>query len=241
YIDCQVCSTCIGSLPTTKSRKSSMQAMAAPALPSSVPSPQPTSPWLVSSLTNTYGRSDVRVSDTPKTFIPVTFRPDWRLSKAPPLAPWGAKEQPQASTTPRRVVVFAASPAIARPAPPNARKFLRSMIFLQRRLVHLDAQAGASRKLQKAIVCRLQTGGNQRGTHLAVGRSLRTRHMLDEEIRYAGRQVQRCRGGYRTAVVVRRDRHVIGLARTAMRRAPLIPCTEISGRTTSTNPSRSSA
>ena len=36
-----------------------MQAMAAPALPSSVPSPHPATPWFVSILTKTYGRSEV--------------------------------------------------------------------------------------------------------------------------------------------------------------------------------------
>ena len=138
-MDCHVCSTCIGSLPTTKSRKSSMHAMAAPALPSSVPSPQPTNPWLVSSFTKTYGRSEVGVSDTPKTFIPVTFTPDCRRSKAPPPAAWGAKEQPQSATTLRRSRLLDASAAIARPVPPNARKFLRRMIFLQRSFVHLYA------------------------------------------------------------------------------------------------------
>src|ERR1035437_2170211 len=175
YMDCHVCSTCIGSLPITKSRKSSMQAMTAPALPSSVPSPQPTSPWLVSSLTNTWGRSEGRVSDTPKTFVPVIFRPDWRRSKAP-LGAWGAKEQPQSSITLRRFAVFAAPLANARPAPPKARKFLRSMVFLQRRFVHIDAQTEASRKFQKTIARRLQAGGNNRGAHLAVGCSLRTGH-----------------------------------------------------------------
>ena len=47
------CSTCIGSAPIRKSRKSLMHAITAPALPSSVPSPQPMTPWLVSSFTNT--------------------------------------------------------------------------------------------------------------------------------------------------------------------------------------------
>ena len=97
-----MCSTCIGSAPTTKSRKSSMQAMVAPALPSSVPSPHPTRPWLVSSLQKTYGRSEVGVSETPNTFMPVTFRPDCSGSKpASVAAAWprpnccGAKPQPQ--------------------------------------------------------------------------------------------------------------------------------------------------
>ena len=77
-----MCSTCIGSAPITKSRKSSMQAIVAPALPSSVPSPHPTRPWLVSSFTKTYGRSEVGVRETPKTFMPVTLRPDCESAKA---------------------------------------------------------------------------------------------------------------------------------------------------------------
>ena len=40
----------------------------APALPSSVASPHPMTPWLVSSLTKTQGRSGWRLSETPNTF-----------------------------------------------------------------------------------------------------------------------------------------------------------------------------
>ncbi len=53
------------------SRKSFTQAITAAAFPSSVASPQPTMPASVSSFTNTQGRSDSGVSDTPKTFISV--------------------------------------------------------------------------------------------------------------------------------------------------------------------------
>src|SRR5712664_1675382 len=69
----------------TKSRKSLMQAITAPALPSSVPSPHPTTPSLVSSFTNTNGRSESGVSDTPKTFMLVIFNrePTPRKASAP--------------------------------------------------------------------------------------------------------------------------------------------------------------
>src|SRR3954452_1694981 len=99
-MDCQMCSTCIGSAPTTNSLKSWMQAIVAPALPSSVPSPQPTMPWLVSSLQKTYGRSDVGVNDTPNTFMPVTFSPDCSRSQpasVPRQGVGGANPQPQSN------------------------------------------------------------------------------------------------------------------------------------------------
>ena len=45
-------------------------------LPSRVPSPQPTTPLLVSNLTNTYGRSESGVNEAPWTFMPVIFTPE---------------------------------------------------------------------------------------------------------------------------------------------------------------------
>ena len=62
-----------------------MQAITAPALPSSVPSPQPTSPASVSSFTKTYGRSESGVRETPNTFMPVirTLEPTRRNASLP--------------------------------------------------------------------------------------------------------------------------------------------------------------
>src|SRR5260370_11252193 len=71
--------------------------MTAPALPSRVPSPQPTTPESVSSFTNTNGRSESGVSDTPNTFIFVIFRrdPTPRNASAPSGACGGASAHPQ--------------------------------------------------------------------------------------------------------------------------------------------------
>ena len=65
-----------------------MQAITAAALPSSVPSPQPTRPASVSSFTNTYGRSEFGEIDTPNTLTLVIFTLEPRPWNA--LAPSGA-------------------------------------------------------------------------------------------------------------------------------------------------------
>src|SRR5438094_8437652 len=65
-----------------------MQAITAAALPSSVPSPQPTTPASVSSFTKTNGRSESGVSETPNTFMFVIFSRDPTPRKA--SAPRGA-------------------------------------------------------------------------------------------------------------------------------------------------------
>ena len=95
-----------------------------------------------------------------------------RLEAAAGRPAWAEGEGTAAGVRPFRRSRLRRRPS-ARPAPPNARKFLRSMVFLQRRFVHVDAQAGASRKLQKTIARRLQAGGNNRGAHLAVLRIVR--------------------------------------------------------------------
>src|SRR6266568_2574569 len=92
YMSCQACSTAMGSEPKMKSLKSLTQAITAPALPSSVASPQPTTPSDVSNLTNTYGRSDCAVRETPNTFRrvilfrdPTECRPSFVSAIAPRL------------------------------------------------------------------------------------------------------------------------------------------------------------
>ena len=86
------------------------------------------------------------------------------------------------------------------------------MIFLQCRFIHVNAQSGTGRKLQETVARRLQAARTRsRRAFRGPSRSCGTRHVLDEEIGHAGRQVQGRGGSHRSAVVVRRDRHVISL------------------------------
>jgi hypothetical protein len=89
------------------SRKSSTAAMVAPALPSSVASPHPTTPWSVSIFTNTYGRSESGVSDTPIAFMLVTLM---RGAGQPPpgSCATSAGAQAQSLAADRRAVAAAA-------------------------------------------------------------------------------------------------------------------------------------
>src|SRR5260370_19175234 len=91
-----------------------MQAITAAALPSSVPSPQPITPPSVSSLTNTNGRSESGVSETPNTFMLVIFRrePTPRNASAPRGFCGGASAHPH--DTPARTDL----PASTAPAAP---------------------------------------------------------------------------------------------------------------------------
>src|SRR5438552_3272451 len=73
-----------------------MQAITAPALPSRVPSPQPTTTPSVSSFTNTNGLSESGVSETPNTFMFVIFKrePTPRNASAPSGFCGGASAHP---------------------------------------------------------------------------------------------------------------------------------------------------
>src|SRR5262249_55270186 len=104
----------------TKSRKSLMQAITAAALPSSVPSPQPTRPESVSSLTKTNGRSESGVSDTPKTFMFVIFKrdPTPRKASAPNGFSGGASAHAHIDERDGRDVDPADRPARIAPAAP---------------------------------------------------------------------------------------------------------------------------
>src|SRR5262245_26306487 len=106
-----------------------MQAMTAAALPSSVPSPQPTKPASVSSFTNTNGRSESGVSETPKTFMLVIFKrdPTARNASAPGGFCGGASAQPHALDTEFAEADPVDRPASSAPAAPlkNCRRFMQ--------------------------------------------------------------------------------------------------------------------
>ena len=132
YINWYRCSTCIGSLPTIKSRRSFTHAIAALAFPSSVASPQPMTPWLVSIFTKTYGRSARAIfssSVTPNTFMSVTriFEPtSLNTSEPGGIAEAGAKAQPQPmplfrAGAPPKALAAASAPSISRRLIPSPR------------------------------------------------------------------------------------------------------------------------
>src|ERR1017187_10558715 len=101
--------------------------------------------------------------------------------------------------------------ASARPARPSARKDLRRTILLQCRFIHFNPETGTGWNLQETVRRRLQAAGHNRRAHFAVLWIVRQRHMLDEEVWHAGRQLDGRRSAERSAVVVRSDRDVIGL------------------------------
>src|SRR6266700_6519132 len=105
-----------------------MQAITAPALPSSVPSPQPTTPASVSSFTNTNGRSESGVRETPNTFIPVIFtrEPTPRKASAPSGFCGGAMAHPHDPDKDFPTDEPMDRPATSAPAAPpkNCRRFM---------------------------------------------------------------------------------------------------------------------
>src|SRR5690242_1292857 len=111
--------------------------------------------------------------------MPVIFTPDCSEANASAPAGGGAGAQSQ-------------RPAIgsllrrASPAPPNARKFLRSTIFLQRLRAYLNAEAGFGGEPREAVLHPFQSRTAKLRAHGGVFRREGERNLLDEEIGQTG-------------------------------------------------------
>src|SRR5947209_1749762 len=94
----------------------------------------------------------------------VILRPDCSPAKASAVAAGGANAQPHKSATAAFDILRAAKPA----APLIAKKFLRSMIFLQGSFVYVDSQTRSRGKRCKSIAHALYGRSHQFGPHFVV-------------------------------------------------------------------------
>src|SRR5208283_3823144 len=94
-----------------------------------------------------YGRSESRVSETPKIFRPLIVTPECSPSKASLPAGGGASAQPHRSAGRRPPRA-----AQARPDPPSARNPLRCMVLLQKGFIYRDAQARSVGERGKSVL-----------------------------------------------------------------------------------------
>src|SRR5579862_2367677 len=138
--------------------------------------------------------------------MPVMVRPECRPSKASAAGAGGAMAQPQESVTPRPC--WAPN---ARPAPPNVRNPLRSMIFLQCGFIYGDTETGSGRQGSESILDLFKGCTGQLGSHAAILSGFRKRDVLDIEVRQGGSQVQGRGGGDGSALMMRSDGDVVGL------------------------------
>src|SRR5262245_52245854 len=191
--------------------------MAAPALPSSVASPQPTTPASVSILTNTCGRSrGSALLVTPKVLTSVTFsRGADGIARAISFAKQSPHPNPEeaggawpkaGAATPPRSEALSRSRRFMASCPPLA----GDRVGVERALVDGEAEAGPARQRKEAVVG-LFIPAAECGAELAVGRIRGEGPLLDEGVRQRRADVHSSGGADRTAAVERRDRDVVGL------------------------------